>query len=90
MAPPISRLSSELHLLIFANLNDLDDARDLARSCTYFYNLQRANKWLIAKKIIVSFTLFTLACFEEKKICDLSSSSFTGSKMSAKQFHEPS
>ena len=54
MASSILSLSNELHLLILGNLDDLDDARDLAKSCTYFYKLQRTHKRAIAKAIIVS------------------------------------
>ena len=47
-------ISSELHLMVFAGLRDLDDARDLARTCKYFHQLHQGNKRSIAKAIIVS------------------------------------
>ena len=50
----LQSLSNELHLSIFKFLNDLDDARDLARTCRRFSQLHTGCKRSIARSIIVS------------------------------------
>lgn len=47
-------LPSELHLMVFAELEDLDDALYFASSCSYLSRLYRANNSSIAKNMIVS------------------------------------
>ena len=54
MACYMLKLSNELHVQIFESLNDLDDARDLGRSCRHFSQLHVTHKRKIAQSIIVS------------------------------------
>ena len=53
MSATFLSLSVEIHLIVNANLNDLDDAVSLARSCTYFYGCFQRYKRSIARSIIV-------------------------------------
>lgn len=54
MASHLLNLSNELHLHIFVSLNDLDDARDLGRTCLHLSQLHIGHKRRIARAIIVS------------------------------------
>ncbi|KAL8788673.1 MAG: hypothetical protein Q9195_007174 [Heterodermia aff. obscurata] len=58
MGPSLQSLSNELHLSIFKCLNDLDDARDFARTCRHFSQLHQANKKLIAQSIVLNSDVY--------------------------------
>lgn len=49
----LARLPSEVQLLVFGSLSDLDDAVALSRACGHYRQLFRENKRAIARAMVV-------------------------------------
>jgi len=49
----LARLPSEVQLIVFGSLSDLDDAVALSRTCGHYRQLFRENKRAIARAIVV-------------------------------------